>query len=144
MMQIERLDHLVLTVRDVVTTCDFYARVLGLEIITFGAGRRAILLETTLGHQKINLHQQGQELTPRAIAPTPGSADLCFIVTTPLSQVMTHLQQCGVAIELGPVPRTGANGPIQSIYIRDPDDNLIELSNPLPSPHLNDLRQNTG
>ncbi len=132
MIQIERLDHLVLTVRDVATTCGFYARVLGLEIITFGAGRRAILLKTPGlgGDQKINLHQQGQELIPRAIAPTPGSADLCFVVTTPLNRVMMHLQHCGVATELGPVPRTGANGPIQSIYIRDPDDNLIELSNP--------------
>jgi catechol 2,3-dioxygenase-like lactoylglutathione lyase family enzyme len=124
-MKIERLDHLVLTVADLQTTCDFYAQVLGMEVVRFGDRRYAL----QLGQQKINLHQAGQEFEPKAVRPTPGSADLCLITVTPLTEVMVHLQSCGVEIEQGIVQRTGAVGAIASLYIRDPDGNLLEISN---------------
>lgn len=124
-MQIDRLDHLVLTVRDISTTCEFYATVLGMEVITFGANRRAL----KFGQQKINLHEMGKEFEPKALHPTPGSADLCLITSMALPAVITHIQACGVAIETGIVQRTGAMGTIHSIYIRDPDGNLIEIAN---------------
>jgi catechol 2,3-dioxygenase-like lactoylglutathione lyase family enzyme len=124
-MKIERLDHLVLTVADIAKTCEFYERILGMETVTFGAGRKAL----SFGQQKINLHQAGQEFEPKAARPTPGSGDLCFITSTPVATVIEHLKKTGVAIEEGPVPRTGATGPIQSVYFRDPDGNLIEVSN---------------
>ncbi|OXM83354.1 VOC family protein [Paenibacillus rigui] len=124
-MNIIRLDHLVLTVRDLSRTCLFYSEVLGMEVVTFGSGRKAL----QFGQQKINLHQHGQEFEPKAAAPSPGSADLCFITETPLQQVMEHLEACGVDIEEGPVARTGAMGPIESVYFRDPDGNLLEVSN---------------
>lgn len=120
-----RLDHLVLTVADVEATCSFYQRVLGMRPVTFGEGRRAL----AFGQQKINLHPAGAEFEPHAARPVPGSADLCFIAETPLDQVTAHLQTCGVDIEEGPVARTGAEGPIRSVYFRDPDGNLIEVSN---------------
>ena len=124
-MRIDRLDHLVLTVRDIPKTCEFYTRVLGMEVVTFGAGRKAL----QFGRQKINLHERGKEFDPKAANPTPGSGDLCFITQTPLPQVMGHIRSCGVEIIEGPVRRTGAVGPIESIYLRDPDGNLIEVSN---------------
>lgn len=124
-MQVERLDHLVLTVADVAASCAFYQRVLGLREVSFGAGRKAL----AFGQQKINLHQHGAEFEPKAQRPTPGSADLCFIVSTPLDEVIAHLGACAVPIEEGPVRRSGATGPLLSVYIRDPDDNLIELAN---------------
>src|SRR5580692_8294015 len=124
-MKIEHLDHLVLTVADIARTCEFYEKVLGMETVTFGAGRKAL----SFGQQKINLHQAGQEFEPKAARPTPGSGDLCFITSTPVAAVILHLKKAGVAIEEGPVPRTGATGPIQSVYFRDPDGNLIEASN---------------
>ncbi|MES2789777.1 MAG: VOC family protein [Planctomycetota bacterium] len=127
-MLIDRLDHLVLTVRDIDATCDFYRQVLGLQVVTFGAGRRAL----TFGQGKINLHQAGQEFEPKAHQPTPGSADLCFISHMPLSDVIAHLQACQINPLEGPVRRTGALGPIESIYFRDPDLNLIEVSNYVP------------
>ncbi|VTQ05050.1 acyl-CoA dehydrogenase family protein [Pseudomonas aeruginosa] len=126
-MQIDRLDHLVLTVRDIDASIDFYTRVLGMRAVTFGAGRKAL----AFGAQKINLHQAGGEFEPKAERPTPGSADLCFIVATPLEAVAEQLRQQAVEILEGPVQRTGAGGPILSLYLRDPDLNLIELSNPL-------------
>jgi catechol 2,3-dioxygenase-like lactoylglutathione lyase family enzyme len=126
-IRIDRLDHLVLTVRDIAASCDFYARVLGMEVVTFGADRKAL----AFGRYKINLHQAGQEFEPKADRPTPGSADLCLIAATPLTEVIAHLQACSVAIEAGPVQRTGAQGPILSVYFRDPDRNLIEVSNEL-------------
>lgn len=126
-MHIDHLDHLVLTVADLDVTTDFYTRVLGMQPVTFGEGRKAL----AFGRQKINLHQAGREFEPKAERPTPGSADLCFIVATPLEKVIAHLEQQGVAILEGPVQRTGATGPIRSVYLRDPDLNLIELSNPL-------------
>ena len=124
-MRVERLDHLVLTVADIDASCAFYQRVLGMQVVTFGQGRKAL----AFGQQKINLHRLGAEFEPKALRPTPGSADLCLIVSTPLVEVMAHLQRCDVAIEEGPVPRTGATGPLLSVYIRDPDRNLIELAN---------------
>jgi catechol 2,3-dioxygenase-like lactoylglutathione lyase family enzyme len=124
---VDHLDHLVLTVANIERTCAFYSDVLGMTIETFDEGRKAL----RFGAQKINLHLAGHEFEPKALRPTPGSGDLCFIATTPLSAVEEHLADCGVAIELGPVKRTGAIGPMLSLYIRDPDDNLIEIANPL-------------
>lgn len=128
-MNISHLDHLVLTVADIEKTVGFYTRVLGMQMVTFGEGRKAL----AFGHQKINLHQAGREFEPKAERPTPGSADLCFIVATPLDRVIAHLEMQGVSIIEGPVQRTGATGPIRSVYVRDPDLNLIELSNSMES-----------
>ena len=124
-MNIDRLDHLVLTVADIEATCRFYETVLGMKTVTFGEGRTAL----HFGQAKINLHSAGHEFEPKALKPTPGSADLCLITETPLAQVIAHVKACGVAIELGPVARTGAEGPMTSVYIRDPDRNLIEIAN---------------
>jgi len=124
-MEISRLDHLVLTVRDIEATCRFYESVLGMQTVSFAAGRKAL----KFGQQKINLHQQGKEFEPKATAPTPGSADLCLLTDLPLQQVIEHLQACRVPIIEGPVQRTGAEGPILSVYLRDPDGNLLEISN---------------
>jgi catechol 2,3-dioxygenase-like lactoylglutathione lyase family enzyme len=126
-MQIDHLDHLVLTVADLDATVDFYTSVLGMQAVTFGEGRQAL----AFGNQKINLHQAGREFEPKAERPTPGSEDLCFIVATPLDEVIAQLQAHGVTPIEGPVKRTGATGPIRSVYVRDPDQNLIELANPL-------------
>jgi catechol 2,3-dioxygenase-like lactoylglutathione lyase family enzyme len=123
-MKIDRIDHIVLTVRDIEATCAFYTRVLGMSATTFGAGRKALVF----GGQKINLHQAGREFEPKAHAPTPGSADFCLISAIPLPEVIAHLAGCNVAIVEGPVPKTGARGPIQSVYFRDPDFNLVEVS----------------
>ncbi len=123
-MRIDRLDHLVLTVADIDAAIAFYTRVLGMEAVTFGAGRRAL----AFGTSKINLHQAGREFEPKAAHPTPGSADLCLITANPLDEIIADLEHHGVPIEEGPVSRTGATGPIRSVYIRDPDHNLIELS----------------
>jgi catechol 2,3-dioxygenase-like lactoylglutathione lyase family enzyme len=122
---LERLDHLVLTVRDIEATSAFYEKVLGMTRDTFGEGRTAL----HFGRQKINLHPHPSPIDTKAAVPTPGSADLCFIAETPVEDVMAHLQVCGVAVEAGPVPRTGAQGPMTSVYFRDPDGNLIEVSN---------------
>jgi catechol 2,3-dioxygenase-like lactoylglutathione lyase family enzyme len=121
---ISRLDHLVLTVADLDLTAAFYQRVLGMRAVTFGAGRRAL----EFGASKINLHQAGQEIAPHAARPVPGSADLCLITSAPPGQVLAHLSAQRVQVEDGPVPRTGARGPITSVYIRDPDGNLIEIA----------------
>ncbi len=129
-MHIDRIDHLVLTVRDIEATCAFCARVLGMEVVTFGEGRLAL----QFGRQKINLHQAGREFAPKALRPTPGSADLCFIAATPLAEVIDHLRGCEVEIELGPVGRAGALGTMESVYFRDPDGNLIEISNYVETP----------
>lgn len=129
MIQVSHLDHLVLTVRDLDTSCRFYAEVLGMELVTFAGGRKAL----RFGGQKINLHQLGREFERKAAAPTDGSADLCFMTEQPLAEVMAHLAACQVAVIEGPVPRTGATGPIRSVYCRDPADNLIEIANRLPA-----------
>jgi len=126
-VQASSIDHLVLTVADVEATCDFYARVLGMRAVTFVAfdgPRRAL----AFGAQKINLHQAGAEFSPRAAKPTPGSADLCLIVDGTIEAAVRHLKAEGVAIEEGPVARTGAVGAMTSLYFRDPDGNLIEIS----------------
>lgn len=123
-MLITALDHLVLTVADIPRSVDFYTRVLGMQKITFGEGRIALLF----GQQKINLHQQGQEILPNAKNAACGTADLCLLTDTPLETVLQELQQQGIAPISGIVPRTGAVGKIESVYLRDPDDNLLEIS----------------
>ncbi|MGZ8255526.1 MAG: VOC family protein [Burkholderiaceae bacterium] len=123
-MRIERLDHLVLTVRDIAASCAFYEKVLGMEVVTFGGGRKAL----TFGQHKFNLHEAGREFEPKADNPTPGSADLCLVAQGELGAVIAHLKSCDVPILEGPVKRTGAIGPILSVYFRDPDMNLIEVS----------------
>jgi len=126
-VRIDSLDHLVLTVADVEATCAFYRRVLGMDVVTFAGGRKAL----AFGRQKINLHERGSELEPKAEHPTPGSGDLCFLTSVPLEDVVAHLASERVAIIEGPIRRTGATGPILSVYFRDPDGNLIEVSNPV-------------
>ncbi len=125
MIRIDHIDHLVLTVKSIEASCDFYSSVLGMEVETFREGRKAL----RFGNQKFNLHQAGHEFEPKAQKPTPGAADLCLIAHTPLKDVIAHLTGLGVGIESGPVERTGATGRILSVYIRDPDANLIEISN---------------
>ncbi len=124
-MKIDGLDHLVLTVTDISATLSFYSRVLGMDVVTFANGRKAL----AFGGQKINLHQYGAEFEPKARHATPGSSDLCLLTPVPLPDVMAHLLRCGVALVEGPVRRTGAQGPILSIYLHDPDGNLIEVAN---------------
>ncbi|XP_026213491.1 glyoxalase domain-containing protein 5 [Anabas testudineus] len=124
-VELSHLDHLVLTVKSVPDTISFYTSVLGMDVSTFKGNRKAL----SFGQQKFNLHQLGQEFEPKAKHPTSGSADLCLITTTPLATVAAHLKVCGVEIEEGPVERTGAVGTIISLYFRDPDQNLIEVSN---------------
>jgi catechol 2,3-dioxygenase-like lactoylglutathione lyase family enzyme len=125
MIRLDRLDHIVLTVSSIEHSCAFYRDTLGMTVEVFGDGRKAL----RFGNQKINLHETGSAIAPKARYPTMGSADLCFIAANPLSEVITQLEALNVQIRLGPVSRTGAVGPIQSIYIRDPDENLIEISN---------------
>jgi catechol 2,3-dioxygenase-like lactoylglutathione lyase family enzyme len=120
-----RLDHIVLTVGSIDATIDFYRRAIGLEAVTFGDGRRAL----QLSEQKVNLHEAGRELEPKARRPTPGSADLCIVTDEPIDEVTERLRRLGIPIEEGPVGRTGAVGPLLSIYIRDPDENLVEIAN---------------
>lgn len=124
-MQVERIDHLVLTVKDLDRTVDFYTDVMGMRKVIFGEGRVAL----TFGQQKINLHQYGHEFEPKANTVMPGSADLCFIINEDVHQVTRHLVEKGVPVIEGPVKRTGAMGKILSVYFRDPDGNLIEVSN---------------
>ncbi|ODT15182.1 MAG: virulence protein [Kaistia sp. SCN 65-12] len=125
MIAIDHLDHLVLTVASIERTCDFYSRALGMSVETFAEDRVAL----RFGRQKINLHKVGQELEPRARFAVAGSADLCFVTATPVEAVAAHLAAEGVAVELGPVPRIGAAGPLLSVYLRDPDGNLVEVAN---------------
>jgi catechol 2,3-dioxygenase-like lactoylglutathione lyase family enzyme len=127
---VDRIDHLVLTVRDIAATCAFYARVLGMKVVTFDDARTAL----AFGPQRIHLHQVGFEFEPKAERPTPGSADLCFVTHGPLDEFIAHLLRCGVTPLLGPVPRSGAVGPMTSVYFRDPDLNLIEVASATPQP----------
>jgi catechol 2,3-dioxygenase-like lactoylglutathione lyase family enzyme len=122
---IESIDHIVFTVIDVQATCEFYQNVLGMKVETFGEGRKAL----SFGQQKINLHQWGKEFEPKAGKPGPGTQDICLITKVPIVDVVKHVESCGVEIEDGPVRRTGAAGPILSIYFRDRDKNLTEVSN---------------
>ena len=123
-MKIDRFDHLVLTVKDIEATCTFYTTVLGMKEKVFGKGRKAL----SFGRQKINLHPRDEPFEPKALHPTPGSADLCFITTLPIIEVIEHVRFCGVEIIEGPVQRSGAVGTVTSVYFRDPDGNLIEVS----------------
>lgn len=130
MALISHLDHLVLTCTDLEATRHFYSSVLQMQLETFGAGRIAF----RFGNQKINLHQRGAEFEPKAHLPVPGALDLCFIAAVPLDEVIAHLNRQGWPIVEGPVQRTGATGPIRSVYVRDPDLNLIEMSEQLAEP----------
>ena len=124
-MQVNRIDHLVLTVASIERSVDFYTRVLGMTKVEFGGGRIAL----SFGNQKINLHELGNEYDPKAAQVSAGSADLCLIVDTPVTQAIDRLRGHGVDLIEGPVKRTGANGQIVSAYLRDPDGNLLEVSN---------------
>lgn len=124
-MKLSHIDHFVITVASIEATLAFYTKVLGMNLVEFGEGRKAL----TFGSQKINLHEAGKEFEPKAKTPKTGSADFCLIAETPIDEVIEHLNKCSVLIEEGPIARTGATGPINSIYIRDPDGNLIEVSN---------------
>lgn len=124
-MKIDRIDHLVLTVRDVERICAFYQSVMGFQVVAFGEGRKAL----RFGKQKLNLHEQGKEFEPKALKPTPGAIDLCVVTETPIEVVRRELEEKNVAIEKGPVERAGAMGKLLSIYLRDPDYNLIEIAN---------------
>jgi catechol 2,3-dioxygenase-like lactoylglutathione lyase family enzyme len=125
-MKIKDIDHIVLTVADIEETCKFYSKVLGMDVITFENGQRKAL---KFGKHKINLHQKGKELEPKAINPIPGSMDICFISYDSLQEVIEHLSRNGVKIIEGPILKSGSNGRIKSIYIHDPDLNLVEISN---------------
>jgi catechol 2,3-dioxygenase-like lactoylglutathione lyase family enzyme len=129
-MHIDRIDHVVLTVRDIEATCKFYERALGMRVVRFEGGRKAL----AFGQQKFNLHEVGKEFEPKADRPVAGSADFCLITSVPIAHVVDHLCACGVQLLDGPVQRTGAIGPILSVYFRDPDLNLIEVSNYLDAP----------
>ncbi|KIX90231.1 hypothetical protein TP70_08735 [Staphylococcus microti] len=124
-MQIKNMDHFVLTVTNIERTITFYSDILGMKAIQFGDNRTAL----QFGNQKINLHHKNNIIKPCAHTPTPGSADMCFVTETPINNVVSHLKQNNVAIELGPVNRIGAMGNIVSVYVRDPDYNLIEIAN---------------
>jgi len=124
-LKIDKLDHLVLTVKDIEKTVNFYTRVLGMSKTVFGQGRIAL----RFADQKINLHVYGNEFDPKAKRPTPGSTDLCFITSDKIEAVIEHIESCDVKVIEGPVERTGAKTKLRSIYLRDPDDNLIELAN---------------
>ncbi|MEL7259045.1 MAG: VOC family protein [Pseudomonadota bacterium] len=127
-LQIQSLDHLVLTVKDISATVEFY-KTLGMSVQRFQPPDGTDRVALSFGSQKINLHQAGAEFEPKAAAPLPGSADLCFLTQTPLDVCVEHLKAAGIGTIEGPVPRTGATGPLMSIYVRDPDGNLIEISN---------------
>jgi len=123
-MRIDRIDHLVLTVADLDRTVAFYTSVLGMTAETFGEGRTAL----RFGSQKINLHVAGAEFEPKAAAPAPGTADFCLVTETPLDAVQAELADAGVPVEVGPVTKQGALGAMRSVYLRDPDANLVEIA----------------
>jgi catechol 2,3-dioxygenase-like lactoylglutathione lyase family enzyme len=124
-MRIDRIDHLVLTVADLGRTIAFYSEVLGMEVVVFEGDRHAL----RFGGSRINLHQAGHEFEPKAAHPGPGTVDICLITRTPIDEVVAALGEHDVPIIEGPVDRTGAQGRIRSVYFRDPDDNLLEISN---------------
>jgi len=124
-MSVDSIDHIVLTVKDIQRTCKFYSETLGMKVFEFGQRRKAL----TFGKQKINLHEYGKEFEPKAAHVCPGATDLCLVTRTPLTVFVSHLEKLGIDIVDGPVERTGATGTINSIYFRDPDGNLVELSN---------------
>ncbi len=126
---VDRLDHMVLTCADLEVTASWYQRVLGMEREEFGEERRTAL---KFGGQKINLHQRGQEAQPNARHAAPGTGDLCFITAVGTEDVVEHLRECSVTVEVGPVARAGALGPMRSVYCRDPDGTLVEIATYLP------------
>jgi catechol 2,3-dioxygenase-like lactoylglutathione lyase family enzyme len=123
---IDRVDHFVLTVRDLAASVGFYERVLGARVVPGKPGRGPTAVH--FGRQKINIHEKGREFEPKATHPTVGAGDFCLITETPMPEVVRHLARCGVALEVGPVPREGALGPMTSVYFRDPDGNLVEVA----------------
>lgn len=125
LMKVDRMDHFVLTVKNIPKSCEFYHHILGMEIQEFGDNRVAL----RFANMKINLHEIGHEVEPKAYLPTPGSGDLCFITKTPIDRVISDLKRQKIKIEAGPVKKNGAIGQIKSVYFRDPDHNLIEVSN---------------
>ncbi|MDB5868952.1 MAG: Glyoxalase/bleomycin resistance protein/dioxygenase [Polaromonas sp.] len=128
---IGQLDHLVLTTTDEAACVDFYTRVLGMQLETFVGGTPPVARKAfKFGAQKINLHVKGSEFEPKAHLPVPGSLDLCFLASVSLAQVIARLAQARWPVIEGPVLRTGATQKIRSIYVRDPDLNLIEISEP--------------
>lgn len=124
---IKSIDHIVLTTRDLDKCVAFYTRVLGMTLERYGEGRLAL----RFGEHKFNIHPPGFDAGIKARAPMPGSLDLCFLADVPLETVIARLNRHGVPIEEGPVVRTGARFPIRSVYVRDPDDNLIEIAEPV-------------
>jgi catechol 2,3-dioxygenase-like lactoylglutathione lyase family enzyme len=126
-LKITHLDHLVLTVKNIEATCAFYKDVLGMKVITFAKNRKAL----KFGQQKFNLHQAGNEFEPKANSPKPGAIDLCLISETPIDTIIKELNSFGVPIIEGPIKRTGSTTDLISVYVRDPDKNLIEISNTL-------------
>ena len=124
-MKIERIDHFVIRTTDVEATCEFYSRVLGMDVETFGKGRKAL----KFGPHKINLHPDTSDWKPRAADPRVGGEDFCLLTKTPIEEVVEHLKAENVEIEVEPSTRVGALGPITSVYFRDPDGNLVEVSN---------------
>ncbi len=126
-MKIDSIDHFVLTVTDIDATRRFYCDGLCMEWVTFGERRHAL----GFGQQKINLHIRGHEFEPKAMTPMPGSGDFCLISQEPLEAWMAHFERLGIPLLLEPSRRTGATGPLRSIYLRDPDGNLVEISNPI-------------
>ncbi len=129
--EVQSLDHLVLTVSDIAATVEFYTRALGMKAAEFTASDGQTRHALNFGAQKINLHPAGSAITPRAARPTPGSADLCFLSATPAEVWMAHFEGLSIEVIEGPVPRAGAQGAIMSVYIRDPDGNLVEVANPV-------------
>ncbi len=132
-MHIDRIDHFVLTVANIEATCAFYTRVMGMRVVRFSSPQAPLTVRTALafGDQKINLHQTDAIPDPNVLKPTPGSADFCLTTLTPIDEVVAQLVRNNVTIVLGPVTRTGARGPLRSVYFRDPDLNLIEVANEL-------------
>ena len=124
---LKSIDHIVITTRDLDRCVDFYTRVLGMTLERYGEGRLAL----KFGGQKFNIHPPGFDAGIKARTPTPGSLDLCFLADRPLDEVIAHLKRHNIAIEEGPVTRTGARFAIRSVYVRDPDENLIEISEPV-------------
>ncbi|AGI66283.1 putative glyoxalase [Octadecabacter antarcticus 307] len=131
MPNLKSLDHLVLTVRSIDVSVVFFGDVLGMTLDKFKVADGATRTAVKFGRQKINLHQSGAEFDPKAANPQSGSADLCFLSDTPITDWIAHFAALDVPVIDGPIPRTGATGPILSIYIRDPDGNLIEIANPI-------------
>lgn len=129
--KVRSLDHLVLTVADIGRTTAFYSDVLGMQAIEFKVADGSSRWALKFGSSKINLHEQGNEFDPKAHAPTPGSADVCFLSDAPCGHWQEHLTRLAIPVEEGPVRRTGATEPLLSLYIRDPDGNLIEISHPV-------------